>query len=115
MTTSFASPFAGHSFTATAVQEILDNPIEGETASHRMKQIGFLCFVHQLQIAGMDTTISQIMSLTGLQRTSIVEFVAPLVKRNLLVEHSVRNAAGRGRATMLTVSPDILRRVVPIA
>lgn len=115
MTTAFVSPFVGHSFAATAMQEILDHPIEGETASHRMKQIGFLCFVHQLQLAGMETTISHIMAVTGLQRTSIVEFVAPLVKRNLLVEHNVKNAAGRGRATMLTVSPDLLQRIVPIA
>lgn len=113
-TRSFASLFSGHSFTATAIQLILDNPIEGETASNRMKQIGFLCFVHQLQVAGMDTTVSQIMSLIGQKRAHIVEFVAPLKKRNLLVEHTVRNAAGRVE-TKLTVPPDILRRVMPIA
>lgn len=115
MATAFVSPFVGHSFAATAMQEILDHPIEGETASHRMKQIGFLCFVHQLQLAGMETTISHIMAVTGLQRTSVVEFATPLVKRNLLVEHNVKNATGRGRATMLTVSPAFLQRIVPIA
>ncbi|NTA59790.1 MarR family transcriptional regulator [Agrobacterium tumefaciens] len=96
---AFDSPFVGFSFAATALKEVLDCPIEGETASARMKQIGFLCLIHQLQIAGADTTFTNIMTLTGLQRTSIAEFVAPLVARKLLVESHVRNTIGRGKAT----------------
>ncbi len=112
---AFDSPFVGFSFAATALKEILDYPIEGETGSARMKQIGFLCLIHQLQIAGADTTFTNIMAITGLQRTSIVEFVAPLVARKLLIESHIKNTMGRGKATKVEIPQEFLVRVLPIA
>ncbi|CUX53834.1 MarR family transcriptional regulator [Rhizobium oryzihabitans] len=112
---TFDSPFVGFSFAATVLKEVLDCPIEGETASARMKQIGFLCLVYQLQIIGTDTTFTNIMAITGLQRTSIAEFVAPLVARKLLVMHHVRNTIGRGKATKVEIPQEFLTRVNAIA
>ncbi|PRA79625.1 hypothetical protein CQ054_21470 [Ochrobactrum sp. MYb29] len=88
---------------ATIMQMVLSNPLTGETATNRIKQIGFMGIMYQMHLMNMDTTVKNIMEASQLSRAGIFEVANPLIKKQLLVEETVLNAIGRGRATRLYI------------
>jgi hypothetical protein len=51
MKTSFDFPLAGMRFSATIAKKILSEPLPGESAISRMKQIAFITVIFQMQMA----------------------------------------------------------------
>ena len=47
------------------MKQILENPLEGETATSRMKQIGMINVIYQMQMTNIETTINNIMNIYG--------------------------------------------------
>jgi hypothetical protein len=108
MTSSGDSPHVSLAFTAFTMKQILENPLEGETATSRMKQIGMINVIYQMQMTNIETTINNIMNISRLSRDAVVESTTPLVARKLLREEQILNTAGRGRAFRFVIPDDVL-------
>lgn len=102
------SPYASLAFTAFTMKQILENPLAGETATSRMKQIGMINVIYQMQLTNIEATINNIMNISRLSRDAVVESTTPLVARNLLREEQVLNSAGRGRAFRFVIPDEVL-------
>ena len=76
---------------------IVDNPLPGETAASRMKQIGMMTIMHHMAVTGIETTATNIVKNSGISRPSLSEVLQPLVDRKLLREEIRRNALGHGK------------------
>lgn len=90
---------------------ILSQPLEEETATNRIKQIGFMGVMYQMYLMNMDTTVRSIMEVSNLSRAGIFEVAEPLIARGILAEETVLNTAGRGRATRLFIPPELFDRI----
>lgn len=89
------------------MKQILDNPLDGETPTSRMKQIGMINLIYQMQLTNIETTITNIMNISRLSRDAVYESTTPLLTRKLLLEEQVLNTAGRGRAYRLVIPEEI--------
>jgi hypothetical protein len=99
------------SFTAFVMREIMDNPLEDETASARLKQVGLMSVLYCMHVGNQPLTLAAITAETGLTRGGIYETVAYLLKRRLLDETEVRNALGRGKARRFSIPESIFERI----
>jgi len=107
MATPKDTPFGRVAFTAFTMKQILDNPLDGETPTSRMKQIGMINLIYQMQLTNIETTITNIMNISRLSRDAVYESTTPLLTRKLLLEEQVLNTAGRGRAYRLVIPEEI--------
>lgn len=98
-------------FTAAVMRLVLQNPLGGETATNRIKQIGFMGIIYQMRAVGLDTTVSEIMRASTLSRAAIFEVATPLIERGLLREEKVLNTMGRGRASRLYIPEHIFNNI----
>ncbi|MEK1851479.1 MAG: MarR family transcriptional regulator [Phyllobacterium sp.] len=109
------SPFDSHwhslSFAAMILREIMDNPLENETASSRLKQIGLMSVLYYMHLGNKQLTLANITEETGLTRGGVYETVEFLIKRNLLNETEIKNSMGRGRARQFTIPTAIFERI----
>jgi hypothetical protein len=98
-------------FSALAMSEIMDNPIEGETPQGRLKQLGMLSLLYTLHLADVPLTLTNITEKTGLTRGGAVEPIDQLVARGLLKENWVKNAMGRGKAREFEISEALFAKL----
>ncbi|SFU15864.1 MarR family transcriptional regulator [Mesorhizobium sp. YR577] len=98
-------------FSAYALQEILDNPIEGETPQSRLKQVGMMTVLYMIHQSHEKLTLSNIVEITGLTRNAVKESVDPLVARGILRETLVKNSMGRGTARQFEFHPELFERL----
>ncbi|MGK6315612.1 MarR family transcriptional regulator [Neorhizobium sp. DT-125] len=89
----------------------MDNPLDGETAQSRLKQVGMMSVLYYMYIGRRPLTLSNIVEETGLTRGGINESVDQLIKRNILIEKKIRNSMGRGRARLFEISPHIFEKL----
>lgn len=92
-------------FPAVVMRHIIEKPVEGETPSGRLKQVGMMSVIYYLQMDGQETTVNNIIRYSGVSRSAFFEIIPPLLARNLLREERILNAAGRGRASKFFI-PD---------
>lgn len=97
------------SFSTITINQILANPLEGETPTARVKQIAVMMVVARLHGDGLPVTLTRLTEITGLTRSGIAQTIGPLVKRGLLVEEMGKNAMGRGMARQFKMSPTLLQ------
>jgi len=81
-----------------AVREILDKPLEDESAQSRIKQIGMINILYMMHQAHERLTLSKIIQFTGMTRGGVIETIDFLVKRGVLTETLGKNSMGRGTA-----------------
>jgi hypothetical protein len=81
-----------------AVREILDKPIEGESAQSRIKQIGMVNILYLMHQSHQKLTLSNIIEITGMTRGGVIETIDLLVRRGVLTETLGKNSMGRGTA-----------------
>lgn len=92
-------------FLTMSVNQILANPLEGETPSAHLKQIGLMTVIGCLKSDDPVITITRLTETTGLTRSAVAEMIGPLVERGLLVEEMGKNSMGRGMARQFEISP----------
>ncbi|MDQ0563026.1 hypothetical protein QO004_004835 [Rhizobium mesoamericanum] len=90
-------------FMTMSINQILNNPLEGETPSARLKQVGLMTVIGALN--GEPLTLSRLVDITGLTRSGVGECMGPLVERGILVEEMGKNSMGRGMARQFHLSP----------
>lgn len=98
-------------FSAYALQEVLDKPIEGETPQSRLKQVGMMTVLYVMQQNDQKLTLSNIIEITGLTRNAVAESINPLIERGILTETIVKNSMGRGTARQFEFCPAGFDRV----
>jgi hypothetical protein len=94
-----------------AVREILDKPLEDETAQSRIKQIGMTNVLYIMHQAHEKLTLSNIIEFTGMTRGGVIETVELLVKRGILTETLGKNSMGRGVARQFKLSSAVLEQL----
>jgi hypothetical protein len=108
MTSSNDTPDHRLVFAAFIIKRILENPLPGETPTSRIKQIGMINLIYQMQVTNIDTKVTNIMKLSQLSRIAVMESATPLVRRDLLREEQVLNSSGRGRALKFVIPEHIM-------
>lgn len=91
-----------------AVREILDKPLEDESAQSRIKQIGMINVLYMMNQAHEKLTLSNIIQFTGMTRGGVIETLDQLVKRGILTESLGKNSQGRGVARQFELSSRFL-------
>lgn len=107
MASKLSDRWQTQALSAFAVREILEKPIEGETAQSRIKQIGVLNILYMMHLAGEALTLSNIIKFTGMTRSGVLETMDLLVERGVLVETLGKNSMGRGTARQFALSPTV--------
>lgn len=94
-------------------KQIMENPLEEETPAGRLKQVALttVIVVEKLHTTISPITLAQLVDITGLTRSGVVESVEPLVQRGLLIETMGRNSMGRGTARQFELAPALLRNL----
>ncbi|WP_234828224.1 hypothetical protein [Sinorhizobium fredii] len=92
------------------MNQILANPLEGETPAARLKQIALMTVIRKLHGDGEPITLTRLVEITGLTRTGIRQTVGPLVQRGQMG----KNAMGRGMAWQFDLSPTFLHTLALI-
>ncbi|MCW0001814.1 hypothetical protein OE766_26725 [Pararhizobium sp. YC-54] len=96
-------------YMAMSMNQILANPLEGETPSAHLKQIALMTVIGSLKSDDPMITLTRLTETTGLTRSALAEMIGPLVERGLLVEKMGKNAMGRGMARQFEISPAFLQ------
>ncbi|WLS00698.1 transcriptional regulator [Shinella sumterensis] len=91
-----------------AVREILDRPLEDESAQSRIKQIGMVNILYMMHQAHQKLTLSNVIEFTGMTRGGVIETMELLVKRGILTESLGKNSQGRGVARHFELSSRLL-------
>ncbi|MGG7539719.1 MarR family transcriptional regulator [Rhizobium sp. Nf11,1] len=91
-------------FNGLVLQEILDHPLEDETPTARLKEIGMMSVLYSMSQAHQPLTLTNISELLQLTRSGAKETVNLLVKRGLLTETIIKNSMGRGIARQFEIS-----------
>lgn len=107
MTSARATEWQDQRFSAFALQEVFENPIEGETPQSRLKQLGMMTVLYRMHQMGEKLTLANIKEVTGMTRNTVKESVDPLVARGILQETIVKNSVGRGTAWQYEFAPQI--------
>ncbi|WP_320409377.1 MULTISPECIES: MarR family transcriptional regulator [unclassified Aureimonas] len=89
----------------------MNKPLDDETASSRLKQVGMMTVLYDMHIGNKPLTVANITETTGLTRGGVDEAVAFLVLRGLLVETKTTNSMGRGRARLFHIPESIFDRL----
>jgi len=113
MASKLSDRWQNQALSVFAVREILEKPLEGETAQSRIKQIGLLNILYMMHLTSEVITLSNIIKFTGMTRNGVVETMDLLVERGVLIETLGKNSMGRGTARQFELSPrvfELLRR-----
>lgn len=105
MTSALNAHWQSQLFSAYALQEVFDKPVEGETPQSRLKQVGMMTVLYMMHQNHEKLTLSNICQITGLTRNAVAESIDPLIERGILTETIVKNSMGRGTARQFEFCP----------
>ena len=111
MTSALNAHWQSQLFSAYALQEVFDKPVEGETPQSRLKQVGMMTVLYMMHQNHEKLTLSNITKITGLTRNAVAESIDPLIERGILTETIVKNSMGRGTARQFEFCPDVFERL----
>lgn len=111
MTSALNAHWQSQLFSAYALQEVFDKPVEGETPQSRLKQVGMMTVLYMMHQNHEKLTLSNISQITGLTRNAVAESIDPLIERGILTETIVKNSMGRGTARQFEFCPDVFDRL----
>ncbi len=107
MTSALNAHWQNQLFSAYALQEILDKPLEGETPQSRLKLLGMMTVLYMMHQSHEELTLTNISRITGLTRNAVAESIDALVAREILLETMGKNSMGRGTARQFEFSPRV--------
>ena len=111
MTSALNAHWQSQLFSAYALQEVFDKPVEGETPQSRLKQVGMMTVLYMMHQGHEKLTLSNIIKITGLTRNAVAESVDPLIERGILTETIVKNSMGRGTARQFEFCQEVFDRL----
>ncbi|KSV67486.1 transcriptional regulator [Sinorhizobium sp. Sb3] len=111
MTSTLNAHWQSQLFSAYALQEVFDKPVEGETPQSRLKQVGMMTVLYMMHQNHEKLTLSNISRITGLTRNAVAESIDPLIERGILTETIVKNSMGRGTARQFEFCSDVFDRL----
>ncbi|QYA17430.1 transcriptional regulator [Rhizobium sp. AB2/73] len=115
MASNLSERWQSQALSVFAVREILEKPIEDESAQSRIKQIGMVNILYLMHQSHEKLTLSNIIEITGMTRGGVIETMDLLVQRGILLETLGRNSMGRGTARQFQFAPGVfesLRAVI---
>ncbi|MCZ7866010.1 MULTISPECIES: transcriptional regulator [Agrobacterium] len=107
MASNLSERWQAQALSVFTVREILEKPIEGESAQSRIKQIGMMNILYLMHQAHQKLTLSKVIEITGMTRGGVVETIDLLVRRGILKETLGRNSMGRGTARQFEFSQQV--------
>lgn len=107
MTSTLNAHWRSQLFSAYALQEVFNKPVEGETPQSRLKQVGMMTVLYMMHQGHEKLTLSNISKITGLTRNAVAESIDPLIERGILTETMVKNSMGRGTARQFEFCPEV--------
>ncbi|OBZ97588.1 transcriptional regulator (plasmid) [Pararhizobium polonicum] len=107
MASNLSDRWQSQALSVFAVREILEKPIEGESAQSRIKQIGMMNILYMMHQAHQKLTLSNIIEITGMTRGGVIETIDLLVERGILLETLGKNSMGRGTARQFEFSQQV--------
>ncbi|QTG17028.1 transcriptional regulator (plasmid) [Agrobacterium tumefaciens] len=107
MASNLSDRWQSQALSVFAVREILEKPIEGESAQSRIKQIGMMSILYMMHQAHEKLTLSNIIAITGMTRGGVIETMDLLVERGILLETLGKNSMGRGTARQFQFAPGV--------
>ncbi len=107
MASNLSERWQAQALSVFAVREILEKPLDGESAQSRIKQIGMFNILYLMHQAHQKLTLSNVIEITGMTRGGVVETVDLLVQRGILTETLGKNSMGRGTARQFEFSPQV--------
>jgi len=107
MASNLSERWQSQALSVFAVREILEKPIEGESAQSRIKQIGMVNILYLMHQSHEKLTLSNIIAITGMTRGGVIETMDLLVQRGILLETLGRNSMGRGTARQFQFAPGV--------
>lgn len=111
MTSALNAHWQGQLFSAYALQEILEKPLEGETPQSRLKLLGLMTVLYMMHQSHEELTLTNISRITGLTRNAVAESVDALVERGILLETMGKNSMGRGTAKQFEFAPQMFEKL----
>lgn len=108
--TSLIEP-SGHSaalFAAAMMRRILTEPPPDENGVARIRQIGLMMLIYNIQSRGMDPTTNKIEEVSGLDRRKIYEIVKELEAKKLLATVAITNRHNKGRVFKYVIPDAVL-------
>jgi DNA-binding MarR family transcriptional regulator len=111
MASNLSDRWQSQALSVFAVREILEKPIEGESAQSRIKQIGMMNILYMMHQAHEKLTLSNIIEMTGMTRGGVVETMDFLVERGILLETMGKNSMGRGTARQFQFAPGVFENL----
>jgi hypothetical protein len=111
MTSVLSGQWQNQLFSAFALQEIMEKPVEGETPQSRLKQLGMMTVLYMMHQSHENLTLSNVVRVTGLTRNAVAESIGPLVQRGILTETLGKNEMGRGTARQFEFVPEVFERL----
>lgn len=111
MTSALNAHWQNQLFSAYALQEILEKPLEGETPQSRLKLLGLMTVLYMMHQSHEELTLTNISRITGLTRNAVAESVEALVTRGILLETMGRNSMGRGTAKQFEFAPQMFEKL----
>ncbi|MCZ7865796.1 transcriptional regulator [Agrobacterium salinitolerans] len=102
--------------TTLIVNQIMSNPLTGESGSSRLKQVALMMVIYVFLHGGEGQVgLSDLIKVTGLTRGGIIETIEPLVRRGLLVETMGKNSIGRGTARYFEIASSVKTIVAAVS
>lgn len=95
-------------FTAAVMRRILADPDPDETGADRLRQIGLMVLIHNLQLRGIEATTSKIEELSGTDRRTIYDMARSLEGKGLLTRTSITNRHNKGRVFKYEIPEAVL-------
>jgi len=92
-----AAELASATFTAGVMRQIFQSAVPGETGADRLRQVGLMILIYNLQLRGIEATTSEIEQVSGADRRAIYDMTKALEAKGLLKRSSVTNRHNKGR------------------
>ena len=103
-----ATELSSATFTAAVMRRILTNPDPAETGADRLRQIGLMVLIHNLQLRSIDATTSKIEEVSGTNRQAIYDITRALEAKGLLQRVNVVNRHNKGRVFKFVIPDGVL-------
>ena len=90
------------------MRRILANPDPSETGADRLRQIGLMVLIHNLQLRSVDATTSKIEEISGTNRQAIYDITRALEEKGLLRRENIINRHNKGRVFKFIIPDEVI-------
>ena len=91
-------------YMSKSIDYIIEDRQPGETASHRLKQIGLMSCMHIMHLNGEAITVTKLCNRISAPREDVVKIIKALEKRGFLTYEPHLHNGGRGRVFVCSLT-----------